>query len=62
MPVIFLCKMPTTKPKKNKNPRDGTTIDGFLEAEGITEEIQPAALGRRVNIESVRGGSISRQP
>jgi antitoxin HicB len=37
-------KMPTTKPKKN--PHDGTTLDVFLEAEGISEEVQAAALKR----------------
>ena len=38
--------MPTNTPKKNKNPHDGTTLDDFLEAEGISEEVQAAALKR----------------
>ena len=38
--------MPTTTPKKNNNPHDGTTLDDFLEAEGISEEVQAAALKR----------------
>ena len=38
--------MPTNTQKKNKNPHDGTTLDDFLEAEGISEEVQAAALKR----------------
>ena len=38
--------MPTSKPKRNKNPRDGSTPDEFLEGEGILEEVQAAALKR----------------
>jgi DNA-binding Xre family transcriptional regulator len=38
--------MPTAKPKKNKNPHDGTTLDDFLREEGILEEIESAALKR----------------
>jgi len=38
--------MPTSKPKKNKNPHDGSTLDDFLREEGIFEEIEAAALKR----------------
>jgi DNA-binding Xre family transcriptional regulator len=38
--------MPTNTPKKNKNPHDGTTLDDFLKEEGISEEVQAAALKR----------------
>jgi hypothetical protein len=31
-------KKPTTR--QIKNPHDGTTLDDFLEAEGISEEVQ----------------------
>ncbi len=38
--------MTTNTQKKNKNPHDGTTLDDFLKAEGIAEEVQAAALKR----------------
>jgi DNA-binding Xre family transcriptional regulator len=38
--------MLTTKPRKNKNPHDGSTLDDFLTDEGILEEVQTAALKR----------------
>ena len=38
--------MSTSKLKKNKNPHDGSTLDEFLEEEGILEEVQAAALKR----------------
>src|ERR1039457_6773070 len=38
--------MPTAKPKKTKNPHDGSTPDDFLHEEGIFEEIETAALKR----------------
>jgi antitoxin HicB len=38
--------MPTPKPKKSKNPHDGSTLDDFLQEEGILEEVQAAALKR----------------
>ena len=36
--------MHTAKPKKNKNPHDGSTLDDFLKEEGIFEEVEAAAL------------------
>jgi antitoxin HicB len=33
---------------RKKNPHDGTTLDDFLEAEGISEEVQAAALKRAI--------------
>ena len=38
--------MPTPKPKKTKNPHDGSSLDDFLQAEGIHEEVEAAALKR----------------
>ena len=38
--------MHTPKPKKTKNPHDGTTLDDFLREEGIFEEVEAAALKR----------------
>jgi antitoxin HicB len=38
--------MPTAKPKDDRNPHDGSTLDEFLEDEGILEEVQAAALKR----------------
>jgi len=38
--------MLTAKPKKTKNPHDGSTLDDFLREEGIFEEIEAAALKR----------------
>ena len=38
--------MPTAKPKKNKNPHDGSTLDDFLRKEGVFEEVEAAALKR----------------
>ena len=38
--------MPTAKPKKTKNPHDGSTLDDFLHEEGIFEEVEAAALKR----------------
>jgi DNA-binding Xre family transcriptional regulator len=38
--------MPTSKPKKNNNPHNGSTLDDFLREEGIFEEIEAAALKR----------------
>ena len=39
--------MSTAKPKTHKkNPHDGSTLDDFLRAEGIFEEVEAAALKR----------------
>jgi DNA-binding Xre family transcriptional regulator len=38
--------MPTNKLKKNRNPHDGSSLDDFLESEGIAVEVQAAALKR----------------
>jgi predicted XRE-type DNA-binding protein len=38
--------MPTAKPKKVKNPHDGSTLDDFLREEGVFEEVEAAALKR----------------
>src|SRR5262249_37929200 len=38
--------MPTAKPNKTKNPHDGSTLDDFLQEEGIFEEVEAAALKR----------------
>jgi antitoxin HicB len=38
--------MRTTKPRKHKNPHEGSTLDDFLKEEGILEEVQAAALKR----------------
>ncbi len=38
--------MPTTKPKRKKNPHAGSSLDDFLKEEGILEEVEAAALKR----------------
>ncbi|MFZ4596631.1 MAG: helix-turn-helix domain-containing protein [Verrucomicrobiaceae bacterium] len=38
--------MPTSKPRKIKNPHDGSSLDDFLREEGIHEEVEAAALKR----------------
>src|SRR2546428_11257470 len=40
--------MHTAKPKKTKNPHDGSSLDDFLREEGILEEVEAAALKRAV--------------
>lgn len=35
--------MPNLKPRKRKNPHDGSTLDDFLQEEGMLEEVQAAA-------------------
>jgi antitoxin HicB len=40
--------MPTSKPKKARNPHDGGSLDDFLREEGILEEVEAAALKRAV--------------
>jgi predicted XRE-type DNA-binding protein len=43
--------MPTAKPKKSKNPHDGSTLDDFLREERILEEVEAAALKRALAIQ-----------
>jgi len=43
--------MPTAKPKKSKNPHDGSTLDDFLREERIFEEVEAAALKRALAIQ-----------
>ena len=38
--------MPTPKPKKTRNPHDGSSLDDFLREEGIHEKVEAAALKR----------------
>ena len=38
--------MPTPKPKKTRNPHDGSSLDDLLREEGIHEEVEAAALKR----------------
>ena len=45
--------MPTAKPKKTKNPHDGSNLDDFLREEGIFEEVEAAALKRDVALKLV---------
>lgn len=40
--------MPTVKPNKTKNPHDGSSLDDFLQQEGIYDEVEAAALKRAV--------------
>ena len=40
--------MPTNKQIKTKNPREGSSLDDFLQKEGIFEEVEAAALKRAV--------------
>ncbi len=40
--------MPIVKPKKSKNPHDGSSLDDFLRDEGIFDEVEAAALKRAV--------------
>ena len=40
--------MSTAKPRKTKNPRDGSSLDDFLREEGMMEEVEAAALKRAV--------------
>src|SRR5438105_1703849 len=40
--------MPISKPKKNRNPHAGSSLDDFLQEEGILEGVEAAALKRAI--------------
>jgi hypothetical protein len=39
--------MPTSKPKNNKDPRGGSTLDEFRREEGILDEVEAPAFSAR---------------
>ena len=51
--------MPTNKQNKPKNPHEGSSLDNFLQEEGIFEEVEAAALKRAVAMKLAENAPIS---